>query len=288
MRAELAFFKRVYGRHPFGRSSYGSEKTLELLNSEAAREFHQTVFIPNNVILVIAGDFDPKTIVDDITRRTANWKKSELPKLNLPPPLPRTRFVEELITLPDSAQLNIYMGQLGIRRSDPDYYKLLVMDHILGIGTGFTDRLSSKLRDRNGLAYEVTASITESAGEEPGVFKAYVGTYPDTLAEVKKMLLDEITRFRKDGPTDEEVAEARNYLIGSFAFRLATMHDVADELTHLERFDLGFDYYQRFRQEIVNVSAADVKAVAQKHLDPERMVFVAAGPIDRSGKALKK
>ena len=72
--------------------------------------------------------------------------------------------------MPDAVQLQFMMGHVGVRRENPDYYKLLVMDYVLGTGPGFTDRLSSRLRDREGLAYTVTANISSSATEEPGLF----------------------------------------------------------------------------------------------------------------------
>lgn len=287
-RCDREFLKRIYEGHPLGRSEYGTEESLEAVESEDCRNFHRTVYVPNNVILVIAGDFDAGKIVDDIKRRTAEWKPATLPKLNVPAVSKPARFTEKIVTRRNAAQVNVNLGHVGIRRGDPDYYKLLVMDHILGVGAGLSDRLASHLRDRNGLAYEVTASITASAGVEPGVFQAYVGTYGDKFLDVKKMLFEEIDRFRRDGPTEEEVADARGYLIGSFPFRMATLQDVAGELIKLERFELGFDCYRKFRREIGGVTPADILAAAKKHLDLEKMILVAVGPIDSKGRPLTK
>lgn len=287
-RAANEFLKRIYGKHPLGRPANGTAESVEGLTSADCKRFHQSVFVPNNTILVIAGDFDSATIVDEVKKVTSGWKSAELPRLDLPDVEKPAQSSQEIISLPNSAQLNINLGHIGIRRSNPDYYKLLVMDHILGVGTGFTDRLSSKLRDRHGLAYEVSSSITSSAGEEPGVFEVYIGTYADKFHDVKKMLLAEIERFRRDGPTDEEIEETRNYLIGSFPFRFATLKNVADELARIERYGLGFDYHRRFQKEVGGVTRADVLEVAKKYLDIDKMTIVAAGPIDRDGKPLTK
>src|SRR5262249_54423703 len=156
-------------------------------------------------LLVVVGDFETKTVVDEVTAMTKEWKRQELPKLNFPEPVPQQKAIEKVVSLPNTVQLNVYMGHLGIRRNNPDYYKLLVMDNILGVGTGFTDRLSSKLRDRQGLAYTVTASITSTAGEEPGVFSAFIGTDPREFSKVKKMIREEIDRIRAEKPTAREV-----------------------------------------------------------------------------------
>ena len=78
------------------------------------------------------------------------------------------KFAQTVLTMPQAAQLQMFLGHVGIRRDDPDYYKLLVMDHVLGTGPGFTDRLSSRLRDREGLAYSVSAAITGVGGPGAG------------------------------------------------------------------------------------------------------------------------
>ena len=91
------------------------------------------------------------------------------------------RVVRHAITMPRE-QVHVFLGHPGIRRDDPDFYKLSVMDHVLGTGPGFTDRISRKLRDEQGLCYTVSASITSSAGLEPGHFSAYIGTSPQNVA----------------------------------------------------------------------------------------------------------
>src|SRR5206468_10616871 len=105
-----------------------------------------------------------------------------------------------------------------------DYFKLLVMDYVLGTGPGFTDRLSARLRDRQGLGYTVSASITSSAAEEPGLFTCYIGTNPEFFARVKELFLEEVERLRKEKPKDLEVEDVKNYLTGSLPFHF-TPHD---------------------------------------------------------------
>src|SRR5207245_1178994 len=118
---------------------------------------------------------------------TADWKKADLPRLKVPPVEEPKGFVQEVLSMPDASQLHVYLGQIGIRRNDPDYYTLLVMDHILGTGPGFTDRLSARLRDREGLAYTVTGTICSTAGLRRGVFTCYIGTDNTNFARVKKL-----------------------------------------------------------------------------------------------------
>jgi zinc protease len=162
------------------------------------------------------------------------------------------------------------------------------MDYVLGTGPGFTDRLSARLRDREGLAYTVWANISQSAGEEPGLFTCYIGTEPENFARVKKEFLEELARIRREKPKPEEVEDAKKYLLGSFPFRFTTDGAIAGQLVAVERFGLGFDFFDRYQQAIAAVTPEDVQAVAQKYLDPEHMVLVAAGAVDEKGQPLGK
>ena len=155
--------------------------------------------MPNNTIVAIVGDFKTDEVIAEIKRLTADWKPRDVPAAKLPPPKkPTRRLRRTIITVPEANQLYVYLGHRGIRRNDPNYYKLLVMDNVLGTGSGFTDRLSANLRDRQGLAYTVNASITGDAGEEPGTFTCFIGTFPDKLAAVKEGCLKEIERSERN------------------------------------------------------------------------------------------
>src|SRR5262249_3541168 len=156
-----------------------------------------------------------------------------------------------------------YLGHVGVRRNDPDFYKLLVLDHVFGTGTGFTDRLSAKLRDRQGLAYTVSANVTASAEEAPGAFQGFLRTFPDTFAFVRKELLDQLKQIRTARPTAEEVESAKQYLIGNLPFKLKTGDHVCGVLVQVERYGLGFNYLDDYRKAVAAVTPDDVLAAAQ-------------------------
>jgi zinc protease len=163
---------------------------------------------------------------------------------------------------------------------------LLVLDNVLGVGPGFTDRLSANLRDRLGLAYTVRASVTDSAGKEQGAFTGFVGTFPDKFLDVKFGFLKEVNKIRSELATQQEVDDAKKYLLGSLPFKFASSSDVAGELLSAERYGLGFDYLDKFRKEVGAVTPADVQAMAKKHLNPDALTIVAVGAIGKDGKPL--
>lgn len=284
-RALRAFRAAVYGQHPYARPNARSE-VVKKLTPKDLKDFHQRVFGPNNTVVAVVGDFDTDKLVAGITKRTAAWKQVQLPKLEIATPPKRDRFTQTIITDPTAAQLTVLLGHLGVKRDNPDYYKLLVMDHVLGTGAGFTDRLSSTLRDRQGLAYSVSARITGSAGEEPGTFTASIGTFPDKFAEVKAGFLKEIKRIREEVPARDEVEDVKKYLTGTLAFSLTTCDQAADLLLAVDKYKLGWDYLADYRKAVEAVTPEDVRAVANKYLDPEKLALVAAGPVDADAKPL--
>ncbi len=287
-RARREFAQAAYGLHPLGRPSSGTTKTAFRLTRADCEAFHKLVFQPSNTILVLAGDFDAKEMLAEVKRLTADWKNVPLPKPTSVKVARPKEFTTKILSMPKAAQLQIYMGHAGIRRDDPDYYKLLVMDHILGTGPGFTDRISARLRDREGLAYTVNAKITESAGSEPGLFVCYIGTDNQNFAKVKKLFLEELNRIRDTKATAVELADAKAYLIGSQMLQYGTVGGIASQLLSIERYKLGLDYVEDYQKAIKAVSLEDIQNVAKKHLDPARMYLIAAGAVDEKGEPLGK
>ena len=287
-RASREFAALVYGKHPFGRPPLGKTAIVKKLTRKDCQDFHASLFRPNNLTMAIVGDFDSAKMIDLITKRTANWKQAEmpaLPKYDIEMP---KNFVQKIIPDAEAAQLHVYLGHPGIKRDNPDYFKLLVMDNVLGTGPGFTDRLSANLRDRQGLAYTVSAQIASTAGTEVGAFTGYIGTFPDKYELVRDSFLKEIRKIRDEPPTKQEVEDAKKFLTGSLAFRTITCEQVGSLLLAVDNFGLGLNYLDDYRKAVDAVTPADVQAVAKKYLDPDRLIIVAVGAVDAEGKPLKK
>lgn len=286
-KAQLTYRAKVYGSHPYGRHGGGSKATVEALQKADLTSFHERAYAPSNMILALVGDFVADEVAADVEKLTADWPKTPFgkPDVQAPPAVKATE--ETFVSMPDAAQLYLFVGHLGIRRNDPDYFKLQVMDNVFGTGAGFTDRLSARLRDREGLGYSVSGQITASAAEEPGLFTCAIGTDPGHMERAKVLFLEEIRRIRDTEPTAAEVAGAKAYLLGQIAFKLVTNDDVAEQLLLSERYGLGLDALEKYRSSIAAVTPKDVQDAARAHLDPDHVQIVAAGAIDASGKPLK-
>jgi zinc protease len=285
--AALAARAGVYGDHPYGRPALGTVERCAALTRDDLVAWYRTRVVPANTLLVLVGDFDPAAVRAAITAQFGAWTGAAPAAAPLPAPAPQGAPRATYITRADDDQLNIYLMRLGVRRNHPDWYRLLVMDYILGRGPGFTDRLSKTLRDEQGLCYTVYSRIAETADVEPGVFEAYMGTAPRNLVQALYGIRMQIARMRDERVTDQELADAKAYLTGRFVFQFETREQLAAHLVDAERLGLPDDYLQTYADRIDAVTADEVRAVARRHLHPEHCTLAIAGPVDAEGYTLE-
>ena len=215
--AGWAFNELVYQDHPLHRPSHGYPQTVARITRADLIEFHKTYFVPNNTLLSIVGEFRIADLLPKIEKAFGRWQSKAVSFPTYPSPVRQTSKRVKFITMP-AQQLNIYLGHLGISRTSPDYYALQVLDTILGGGAGFTARIPHRLRDELGLAYTTFASITMTAGLDPGRFISFIGTSPENMKLATEGLINEIRRIIDEPVTAEELQDAREYLTGSFVF----------------------------------------------------------------------
>ncbi|MCB9880501.1 MAG: insulinase family protein [Planctomycetes bacterium] len=265
-----------YGTHPFARDAKGTRETIDTLTSANLRAFHKKWFTPDNARIAAVGDLDPEEMLDLLTRAFSSWKGKapivEAFEMPANPPAPVHQHIRF-----DREQAHVYLGHLGVTRHDDDYYKLVVMDHILGSGPGFTSRITRKLRDEQGLCYSVFAGISGSADRERGLFTAYIGTSPGKEAVAIEGFLEEMRAIRETLPTETEIADVKAYLTGSFVWALERNSNLAAFLLRSERFGLGDDFVARYPDLIESVTRADVRDAAERHLDPDHYYLVTLG-----------
>jgi len=269
----------VFGDHPAGRPVDGTAETAARLTRDDAMRFHRAYYRPENATLAVVGDFRAADLLPRLEAAFGRWERGT-PQAPVPPPPARQQEARERRIPLDKTQTRILLGHLGVRRADPDFLPLLVMDTILGegVGGGFTARIPYQLRDVEGLAYSVSSSITSTAGREPGLFVAVIGTAPEKEAAAVAGLRREIRRLRAAGVTATELREAVAYLGGSYVFSFQTHAQFADYLLAVTYYDLGFDYRREFTTALGRVTREDVLRVARKHLDPDRASLVVVGP----------
>lgn len=276
----LLFRKLVYGDHWLGRAPYGTIDSVRRIGARDLRAHHAKNWVARRAVIAVCGDIDAEEVRKILDRKLARWTSGE-PLVTTPPQLPE-RAVRTAVFPADRQQVHVYMGHLGIRRSDPDYASLVVMDHVLGTGPGFTNRISRRLRDELGLAYTVTANIHGSAGNLPGMFTAYIGTSPKHVATAVQGFVAEIRRIQTDLVESQELETAKSYLLGSFPLSFERSSHRANFMTASEVFGFPPDHLQRLLRQFAAVDAEEVRRVAQKHLFPTASCIAATGPIRRA------
>ena len=283
--AGWAFNELVYQDHPLHRPSHGYPNTVERLTRDDLLEFHRRYFVPNNIILSVVGDFRVPEFLPKIEKAFGGWEAKPVIFPIYPEPTRQNTKRVKFITMP-AQQLNIYLGHLGISRTNPDYYALQVLDTILGGGAGFTARIPQRLRDELGLAYTTFASITMTAGLDPGRFVSFIGTSPENMKLAIDELLNEIRRIIEEPVTAQELQDAQDYLTGSFVFGFESSPQIARFLVHAQVYGLGFDFIEKYPQYVRAVTVNDVTRVARKYLDSENYTLVVVGPVAEDGNLL--
>ena len=280
--AGWAFNELVYQDHPLHRPAHGYPDTVERITRADLLDFHRRYFVPNNVILSIVGDFQVPVLLPKIERAFAGWPNKAIAFPTYPKPVRQTNKREKYINMP-AQQVNMYLGHLGVTRTNPDYYALQVLDTILGGGAGFTARIPQRLRDDLGLAYTTFASITMTAGLDPGRFISFIGTSPENMKLAIEGLVNEIRRIIEEPVTVEELRDAKDYLTGSFVFAFESSAQISRFLVHAEIYGLGFDYVQKYPDYIHAITIKDVSRAAKLYLDSENYTLVVVGPVAGNG-----
>ena len=274
--ANLRFRAEVYGSHPYARPARGDAKSVAAHAPSDLSRFHEEWYAPDGGYAVASGPQDVSATLDLLEATFGGIAGGD--RVHVRPEAPALPDPAIDIHIPmDREQVHVYLGHPGIRRVDPDFYALAVMDYILGTGPGFTSRISKRLRDDMGLCYAVQAGITATAGEEPGTFGAYIGTSAEHREKAIAGFLEEIERIREEKVTEKELADVVEYLTGSYVFAFERNIQLVRYGIRARRFDLGFDHIREYPELIRSVTREDVLRVAEQHLRPERMVRVSAG-----------
>jgi zinc protease len=281
----LLFRRLVYGDHWLGKPARGTIESLPRIRPDRLRRFREENWVASRAVVAVCGDVDPSAVRKAFERRLRRWRTGERIERALPRFPPVARRIDAFTA--KRQQVHLYLGHLGIARNDPDYPALVVMDHVLGTGPGFTNRISRKLRDEMGLAYSVSASIHASAGLLPGLFTAYIGTSPEHLATAARGFLEEIRRIQTELVGKEELEVAKSYLLGSFPLGFERAARRASYLISAELHGFPENHLEQLLAEFGAVTAAEVRRVARAHLFPDSSCIAAAGPVKRGELARK-
>jgi zinc protease len=272
----------LYGRdHPYGRRTRGTTGTVEQIDRARLQEFHRSRFIPPALSLAIVGDLDAERAVDAARLAFSEWPTAAAPvskpviPADLAAPASATGRRVCVVPMMNKAQADIAYGFTSVSRSDPRYYSFWLMNNILG-QYSLGGRLGDRIRERQGMAYYVFSAL--DANVIPGPLLIRAGVNPANVERTVASIDEELSKLAQDGPTDQEVAESKQYLVGSLPRTLETNAGIANYLQQEEFFGLGLDYDLRVPDLLNAVTRDEVTAAARNVLDPARATIVVAGP----------
>ncbi len=269
--ADQALWQALYPNHPYGRPEEGTPESLAAIGTEDLRNVVQNRFGKNRVVIGVAGDIDAETLKPLLDKAFGDLKGNtgpmDLAAIN--PAVAGVRVIEREIP-----QTVVRFAAPGISRKDPDFFAALVVSYILG-GDGLNSRLAETVREKNGLAYSISAGLITL--DKSQLITGGFATENSRAGAALTLTRAEWTRMGKEGPTAAELAAAKTYLIGSYPLRFATTNDIAQQLAGIQREDLGIDYVNQRQDMISRVTLEDARRVARRLFDPALLSVVAVG-----------
>ena len=279
------FNRTIYGDHPVGRIL--EWPSIKGITANDLFNYHNRYFVPNNIMMAVSGDFDSPDIIEKFEKYFGDWSKSDVAL----PEYPAVQFSYKpgvFLVKKDINQANIRIGQLGIKRDNPDRYAIELLNYILG-GGSFTSRLTSRVRSDEGLAYR-TGSVFSTNSRDFGVFYAHCQTKSSTTYKATKIMVEEIGKIREEGVSAQELREARDAVINRFVFTFDNPAKIVQNLMNLEFDGYPADYYRTYLDNYNSVTLEKIRQVAQQYLQPDSMTFLVVGnpetfekPLDEFG-----
>lgn len=268
--AERQFLKTLFESHPYGRIVEGNEESIKKISRADIVDFHSTYYVPNRAIIAVSGDITLREAKNLIQKNFGNWHSKQIQEKQIPLP----QGLKETVSIKLDrrvAQANIILGHLGIRRDNPDYYALQVMNYILG-GGGFSSRLVNDIRDKRGLVYNVNSAYVSR--KYSGYFQVELKTKNPSATDAIQLVVENMKRIRQNAVLEKELEDAKAHLIESLPLRVETNKEIARNMTLFEFYGLGLDYFDKYPEYVKAVGERDILRVAQEYLHPERFVLV--------------
>lgn len=278
--AGLRWFSSAFPNHPYGRPVKGDETSVAGIERAMLFAYVKKNLARSNLKIAVVGSIESAELA-----RLIDHAFAKLPQtadlVAVPEAKPQSLGRRDIVDL-NIPQTTITFGGIGLKRKDPDFIPAFVLNHILG-GGSFSSRLYREVREKRGLAYSVYSYLATL--DYAGLFLGGTSTRNDRAAEALKIIEEEIARIAKDGPTDEELTQAKSYLTGSYLLHFDTSAKVASQLLEIQLENLGIDYIER-RNKLVNaVTADDVRRAAKKFLADGKLLVIMVGrpaPLSKS------
>jgi zinc protease len=271
--ASQRWWQAAFPGHPYGRPVMGTLVSVPEITADDLRGYTHRVLARSNLKVAVVGDIDAESVKTALDRIFGALPAR--PELNEVGAATPQGLGKRIVVKLDVPQAVVTFGGPGIARQDPDFMAAYIVNHILG-GGAFSSRLYQEVREKRGLAYSVYDSLVWL--NHTALFLGGTATRADRAGETLGVIQKEIRRLADDGPTAQELTDAKAYLNGAFALNLDSSTKIAALLVQLQLDGLGVDYFTR-RAEMINaVTLDDARRVAKRLLDGGLLVTVVGQP----------
>ncbi len=270
--ASLRFFAELYGDHPYGQPSEGTEESLQQLMVEHLIAFYKKYYVAKNAVISIVGQLtteEAKKIAQNLVADIEPGEHADL--------LPRVEGLSKAKTIHidfPSRQSSVLMGSVGIARGDADYFALYLANHSFG-GSGFGSRLMEEVREKRGLAYSTYSYFLLMRAAGP--FQIGLQTRNDQLEEALSLVHEELNKFATDGPTEEEIEKSLKNITGGFPLRIDSNKKLVEYLSVIGFYDLPLNYLDTFVANIEQQTKEKIDAILKHKINPDKMLTVIVG-----------
>lgn len=278
------FQKLIYGEDmPF--TSQREYATIDAITREDMISFHEQAFVGNNMIIGVIGDFDTSDMKQKLEEAFGSINAGSETNLIYPEINYNYPSTVNLVDKDDVNQSFILVGHVGGLRDNPDYAALQLMNEILS--GSFSGRLLQTVRSDLGLAYSVFGAYTSNINY-PGFFYVGVMTKSSTTAEAIDAMLAEVVKLQEEAVPAEEIKDAKDRMLNSLVFRYDNKSDILNERINNEYNGLPQDYFDKYVEDLKEVSAADIQRVANEYIQPDQVQILVVGNAEEIGDQLNK
>lgn len=283
-----AFLRKLYPKnHP--NYAYKIDNRIKMVNDimpASLKYYHKTFYGLGNMTIVAVGDVDSEAFNSEVSKVFDGWKTSPLDKKESTLMANQVKASTEYVTIKEKTSADIYIGlPIGIDRNHEDYYPLMFGTYILG--GNFSARLMQTVRDEQGLTYNIQSWVGGVDNGNDGYWLIGGSFAPPMVEKGREASIEQLNKWIEGGVTKAEVEAKKSTITGSYKVGLATTRGLAGQiLTNAERGRPN-SYLDDFPELINALTVEQVNNVIQKYIDNEKLVFVAAGSLDKDGKPLK-
>lgn len=271
------FDKFLFADHPYGNPTSGTRESVVGITVDDLKNFYKKNYYPTGSAIAIAGDFNTKKMKNEIKTLFRDWNTKGAPKSTAEASVPapgKSKLL--LVNKDDATETRFYIGSHGIKRSNPDYVAIQVVNTILG--GRFTSWLNDELRINRGLTYGARSGFSEH--KYSGTFTIRTFTKTATTVEAIDVALEIMEKLHKQGIDEETLASAKNYINGQFPPDYETAGELANLLTEMFVYDFDESFINNFQKAVDDMTVEKSRDIVSKYFPKDNLQFVLIGKAD--------